>query len=64
MLGRYVRSLASVRGLAFGQVQEAIEDVAPFGAMARLNSVTAKDVMQRQAEHFREDSLGVAVGSA
>ena len=44
--------------------QQALEDVPPFRALARLRSVTAEDVCDRQKEHFREDAFAVVVGVA
>ena len=63
-LGRYVRSFASVRGLAFAHGQEALEDLAPFKALERLEWVTAESVCARQEEHFKEDAFAVVVGEA
>lgn len=64
MLGRYVRSFGSVRNLAFGQAQEALDDITPFRMLERFSSVTAADVVARQREHCREDSCAVAVAVA
>ena len=63
LLGKYVRSLGLVRNLAFGQAVEALEDVAPFGAVQRLESLTAEKVLARQQEHCQEEAFAVAVGN-
>ena len=63
MFGRYVRSFASVRNLTFAQAYEALDDVVPFGSLARLRSVTAAEVEARREEHFRDVAMAVAVAA-
>lgn len=60
-LGKYVRSFGAVSSLATTQAQEAVYDVAPFGAIARMQAVTLDDLRQRQREHFVEDAFAVSV---
>src|SRR6185436_2645244 len=39
-LGQYVRSFESARALAFGHCNEALEDVAPFSSVGRVQALT------------------------
>jgi len=61
--GKYVRSFGRVHGLAYSQAALALEDLEPFGSLARLQAVTAETVQARQAEHCREDAFAVVVGT-
>lgn len=63
LLGKYVRSLGVVRNLAFGQAVEALEGVAPFQALERLEALTAASVRARQEEHCADEALAVTVGN-
>jgi predicted Zn-dependent peptidase len=60
-LGKYVRSFASVSSQAIAQAQEALHGVEPFGAIDRMEAVALEDLRARQAEHFAEEALAVAV---
>ena len=60
-LGGYVRSFESVRAQAFAHAYEAIEDVPPFAALQRVQSLTLAEVQARQHELLREENLAVAV---
>jgi predicted Zn-dependent peptidase len=60
-LGHYVRSFESVRGLCFGHCHEALEGVAPFSGLARVQALTLDEVRARQAELCRPENLAVAV---
>ena len=56
-----MRSFDSVSSCGFGQANEAIDDIAPFGAVERMNSVTVDDVRARAEELFRQDAFAAAV---
>lgn len=60
-LGGYVRSLESVYGLAYGHALEALDDVPPFSAPARVQGLGIEPVRQRQQELLAADNLAVAV---
>ncbi len=61
MLGRYVRTFESVQPVAMGHGDEALEGLAPFGAVERMRSVTVDDVRARHAELCRDDSFASVV---
>lgn len=61
ILGQYVRSFESVRGLAFAHAEQQLEGIAPFGLRERLASITRQEVEARQAELFAPERLAVAV---
>ena len=41
--------------------QEELDGLPPFGALERMRSLTAADVVERQRELCRDDSFGVAI---
>lgn len=61
MLGRYVRTFEATQHVAMGHCEEALEGLAPFGAIERLASVTVDEVRARQAELCDADSFAAAV---
>jgi predicted Zn-dependent peptidase len=61
ILGQYVRSFESVRGLAFAHAEQELEGIAPFGLRERLAGITRQEVEARQAELFAPERLAVAV---
>lgn len=60
-LGGYVRSLDAVQAMAFQLAEEALEGVAPFRAVARMQAVTLDDVRARQRELFDASRSAVAI---
>ncbi|MBK8977931.1 MAG: insulinase family protein [Planctomycetes bacterium] len=61
VLGQYVRSFDSVRSLAFGHAEDALEGLAPFGTLARLASIGVDDVRDRQREHCIDSAFAQVV---
>ncbi|MCA8956035.1 MAG: insulinase family protein [Planctomycetes bacterium] len=61
VLGGYVRSFASVKGMAFAHAKEALERVPPFGNLERVQAVTLQDLNARRAEHFHAEAFAEAV---
>jgi predicted Zn-dependent peptidase len=55
-LGSLVRSFDSVQSLAFGQAEEALLGIAPFGQLARMQALSIDDVEARRAELFDAES--------
>lgn len=51
-VGTLVRSFDSVQSLAFGQAEEALLGIAPFGQLARMQDLRIEDVEARRAELF------------
>jgi len=51
-LGALVRAFDSVQSLAFGQAEEALLGVAPFGQLARMEGLQIEDVEARRAALF------------
>ncbi|MHC5065259.1 MAG: EF-P 5-aminopentanol modification-associated protein YfmH [Planctomycetota bacterium] len=60
-LGQYVRSFDSLSNLAFGQGEEALEGIKPFGLIERLEKLNCADLLARHEEMFREDSYAMVV---
>ncbi len=61
VLGGYVRSFASVKGMAFRHAKEALEGTPPFGNLERAQSVTLDQLHARRAEHFVDDAFAAAI---
>jgi len=61
VLGGYVRSFASVKGMAFSHAREALKGVRPFQSLARMESVDVEDLLQRRAEHFVDEAFGASI---
>ena len=61
VLGGYVRSFASVKGMAFSHAREGLESLPPFGILDRVQSVTLDSVAARRDQHFRDESFAAAV---
>ena len=61
VLGGYVRSFASVKGMAFRHAKESLEETAPFGNLERVQSVTLDQLHARRAEHFTDDAFAAAI---
>ncbi|MEM7202566.1 MAG: pitrilysin family protein [Planctomycetota bacterium] len=60
LLGRYVRSFGSSRGIASAQAEEAVHGLAPFQAMRRVAALTSDEIEARHREHFRAEALAQA----
>ena len=61
VLGGYVRSFASVKGMAFNHAKEALEDIAPFGNLERVRSITLDELHARREEHFVDAAFAATV---
>ena len=61
VLGGYVRSFASVKGMAFRHAKEALEGTPPFGSLERMQAVTLDQLHARRADHFVEDAFAAAI---
>lgn len=61
VLGSYVRSFASVKGMAFRHAKEALERIAPFGNLERVQAVTLEQLRGRREEHFVDDAFATAI---
>ena len=55
-----MRSFASVKGMAFRHAKEALERIAPFGNLERVQSVTLEQLCGRREEHFVDDAFATA----
>jgi predicted Zn-dependent peptidase len=64
VIGQYVRSFESARGMAFAHVEQALEGIEPFGLLARLQAVRLDDLRARQRELFGAERLAAAVVAA
>ncbi len=60
-LGQFVRSFDSLQAMAFGHAEEQIEGVVPFGALQRMQTIDAEDVVARRRELCRDDAIAVAI---
>ena len=63
-LGALVRSFDSVQSLAFGQAEEALLGVQPFGQLARMQELRIEDVEARRAALFDAAASATCVVSA
>lgn len=61
VLGSYVRSFASVKGMAFSHAKEALHDSRPFQSLERMQAISIDDLLGRRSEHFVEDAFAATV---
>lgn len=61
VLGGYVRSFESVKGLAFNHAKEALDGIEPFAGLARVQSLQLEELHERHRSCFVEDSFAAAV---
>lgn len=61
VLGSYVRSFASVKGMAFSHAKEALQGSSPFQGLARMQGITVEDLLARRSEHFQADAFAAVI---
>lgn len=61
VLGGYVRSFASVKGMAFSHANEALWGTRPFQALDRMKSITLDDLVRRRSDHFVDDAFAAVI---
>jgi predicted Zn-dependent peptidase len=61
VLGSYVRSFASVKGMAFSHAKEALQGLAPFHNLERMQAVQLADLVERRASHFVDDAFASTI---
>ncbi len=61
VLGGYVRSFASVKGMAFSHAKEALQGTPPFENLQRMQAITLDELVARRRQHFVPDAFAAAL---